>query len=412
MFSLPSSFFKGINSKVTLGYFVCTRPLFSEVDNPKTSGILVRHSAIGTLETTSKTRTMSSTEVTWSKEEVVKAMEEAGNLKFLEHINLSNTDKCTEASPAFIFYMRGLQCSRDPRLAYHFWANFGARHQFHLFTGQPKSECINGVIYLYVPDLDQLEKSLAGVADELKDTKFAFERVNRGGETTREYPREKWHELFDTNQYDHLKANDPYGNELRLHVTPRHYWSISQSLGKTLPVTNDVAGVAQGFPFMYYRCRPGIAHGISRFFEHYLGAKTVVSKKAGNDELYRTHVFCGPLQAFVFDELESERDSKGEYDGHHLCIHIDRFKEMYDLAHEDAMNWNNTLFFDRCDTWFEADRDQQYRILHLIDPVDKKFLMSFEMEIRSAQHFRYLIHRDDVTPEEEAANEVLRQKNL
>ncbi|KAG7389991.1 hypothetical protein PHYBOEH_007188 [Phytophthora boehmeriae] len=355
---------------------------------------------------------MSSEEVSWSKEQVLKAFEDSGNLKFLEHVNLSNTNKCSEESPAYIFYMRGLQCSRDPRLAYHFWANYAGRHQFHLFTGQPKDECIHASIYLYVPSLDDIEKSLKEVAGELKDTKFAFERVNRGGETTIDYPQEKWHELFDTDKYDHLKVNDPYGNELLLNVTPRNYNSINLSLGKTLPVTNDVPGVAQGLPFMRYPCRPGIAQGISRFFEHYLGAKTVVTKKEGNAELYRTTVFCGPLQAFVFDELESERDNKGEYDGHHVCIHIDRFKEFYDLAHNESMTWNNVLFFDRCDTWFEANRDQQYRILHLIDPVDKKFLMSFEMEIRSAQHFRYLIHRSDVTPEEEEANEVLRKKNL
>ncbi|RLN61013.1 hypothetical protein BBP00_00005658 [Phytophthora kernoviae] len=353
-----------------------------------------------------------STEVTWSKEQVLKAFEDSGNLKVLEHVNLSNTNKCSEESPVYIFYMRGLQCSRDPRLAYHFWANFAGRHQFHLFTGQPKDECIHAAIYLYVPSLDEIEKSLKAVADELKDTKFAFERINRGGETTVDYPQEKWHELFDTDKYDHLKVNDPYGNELYLNVTPRNFSSINLSLGKKLPVTNDVEGVAQGFPFMRYPCRPGIAQGISRFFEHYLGAKTVVTKKEGNTELYRTTVFCGPLQAFVFDELESERDNKGEYDGHHVCIHIDRFKEFYDLAHNESMTWNNVLFFDRCDTWFEANRDQQYRILHLIDPVDKKFLMSFEMEIRSAQHFRYLIHRSDVTPEEEEANEVLRKKNL
>ncbi|CAI5740130.1 unnamed protein product [Peronospora destructor] len=351
-------------------------------------------------------------EVVWTKDEVIKAFEDSGNLKFLEHINLSNTENCTEQAPVYIFYMRGLQCSRDPRLAYHFWANYAARHQFHLFTSQAKDECINAAIYLYVPDLDAIERSLASVADELKDTKFAVERVNRGGDTTHEYSQEKWHELFDTTKYDHLKVNDPYGNELRLHVTPRNYNSINKSLGKTLPVMDDIDGVLQGCPFLLYPCRPGIVHGISRFFEHYLGAKTVISKKNDNDERYRTSVFCGPLQTIVFDEQESQRDSKGEYDGHHVCIYIDRFKEFYDKAYNDFMTWNNLLFFDRCDTWFEANRDQQYRILHLVDPVAKKFLMSFELEIRSAQHYRYLIHRSDVTPEEEAANEVLRKKNL
>ena len=343
---------------------------------------------------------------------MIQAFEESGNLKFLEHVNLSNTEKCTEQAPAYIFYMRGLQCARDPRLAYHFWANYAGRHQFHLFTSQRKSECINASIYLYVPDLDAMEQSLASVADELQGTKFAVERLNRGRETTREYPQEQWHELFDTMEYDHLKVNDPYGNELRLHVTPRNYHSINMSLGKTLPVPNDTEGVAQGLPFLLYPCRPGIAQGISRFFEHYLGAKTVVTKQEGDENLYRTSVFCGPLQTIVFDEQESQRDNKGEYDGHHVCIHIDRFKEFYDKAYNDSMQWNNELFFDRCDTWLEANRDQQYRILHLVDPLDRTFLMSFEMEIRSTQHFRYPIHRSDVSPEEEAANEVLRKKNL
>ncbi|TDH66769.1 hypothetical protein CCR75_002158 [Bremia lactucae] len=355
---------------------------------------------------------MGATEAGWSKQETLKAFQDAGNLKFLEHINLSNTDKCSETAPVYIFYIRGLQCARDTRLAYHIWANYAGRHQFHLFTGQPKNDCINATIYIYVADLDATEKSLASVADELKGTKFSIKRVNRGFTSTIDYPLEMWHELFDANDYDHLEVTDPYGNKLCINVTPRNYNSINSSLGKTLPMTNGVAEMPQGFPFMLYPCRPGIAQGISRFFEYYLGAKTVVTKKNGNVELYRTSVFCGPVQSIIFDEQESETNSKGEYDGHHLCIHIDRFQEFYDKAYQDSMQWNNVRFFDRCDTWFEANRDQQYRILHLVDPIDKTFLMSFELEIRSAQHFRYLIHRSDVTEKQEIANEELRKKNL
>ncbi|KAF1321143.1 hypothetical protein FI667_g12063, partial [Globisporangium splendens] len=349
-------------------------------------------------------------EITLSKEEVFKLQEESGNIKILEHINLSNMDKCSEQVPAYAFYMKGLQCSRDPRLAYHFWANFG-RNQFHLFTGQDHNECIIGSIFLYVPSLDDVEKSLASVQDELKGTKFAFERINRGGKTTIDYPREKWQTVLDPSEYDHIKANDPYGNELRLLVTPRHYWSIYKSLGGFLPGDGVREAVPQGMPYIFYPVRPGIAHGIARFFEYYLGAKTVITKQA-NAELFTTHVYCGPLQTIVFEEQEAQRDNKGEYDGHHLCIHIDRFKEFYDIAYNEKMNWNNFHFFDRCDTWAEANRDQQYRILHIIDPIDKKFLISFELEIRSAQHFRYLVHRNDVTPEEEVENELKRQKNL
>ncbi|KAE9020426.1 hypothetical protein PR001_g13605 [Phytophthora rubi] len=55
---------------------------------------------------------------------------------------------------------------------------------FHLFTGQPKDECINNAIYLYVTNLGEIEKILAAVADELKYSKLAF---NRGAETMREY---------------------------------------------------------------------------------------------------------------------------------------------------------------------------------------------------------------------------------
>lgn len=349
-------------------------------------------------------------EVTLTKDEVYKLMEESGNLKFLEHVNLSNVDKRTEASPAYIFYIRGLLCALDPRLSYHFWANFG-RNQFHLFTGQAKNEKIRATIVLYVPDLDQIEQSLGSIQAELQGTEFSLERVNRGGATTIDYPREKWHDLFEFNDYDHIKTTDPYGNTFRLFVTPRHYWSIYKSLGGMVPGSADGSdGVAQGLPFLSYPVRPGIAQGISRFFEHYIGAKTTVVEKS--DGLFRTSVWAGPIQSIVFDELEAERDNKGEYDGHHVCFHIDRFKEKFDLAANEAMNWNNTLFFDRCDTWEEANRDQQYRILHLIDPVDKSFLMSFEMEIRSAQHFRYLIHRNDISEEEEAKNEELRKKNL
>ncbi|TMW56881.1 hypothetical protein Poli38472_006891 [Pythium oligandrum] len=352
-----------------------------------------------------------------SKEEALKLIEECGNIKTLEHINLSNVEKCTEQAPVYTFYMKGLQCSRDPRLSYHFWANFGGRHQFHLFTSQKENECINGSIYLYVPDLDAIESSLESVKEELKDTKFAFERINRGGLTTIDYPREKWQELFDVSKYDHIKANDPYGNEFRLSVTPRHYKAVSAALGGELPYEGGRPAVPEGFPFVAYPVRPGVAKGIARYFEHYLGAKTVVTRQETSspddtNELFTTHVFCGPLQAVVFIESEAQKDSKGEYDGHHLCIYIDRFEELYHVAYNEKMNHNNYLFFDRCDTWEDAKRDQQYRILNCIDPLDKSFLWSLELEIRSAQHFRYLHHRTDLTPEEEAENDAKRKKNL
>ncbi|TYZ64757.1 hypothetical protein PybrP1_008894 [[Pythium] brassicae (nom. inval.)] len=351
-------------------------------------------------------------EITLTKEQAIELQEQSGNIRILEHINLSNMDKCSEQAPVYAFYVKGLQCTRDPRLAYHFWMNFG-RNQFHLFTGQDHNENINGAIYLFVPDLDEIEKSLASVRDELQGTHFAFERINRGGATTRELPREKWQLALDLDAYDHIKANDPYGSELRLLVTPRHYWSIYKSLGGMLPTDGVRDGVPQGMPFIVYPVRPGIAHGIARFFEYYLAAKTVVTKQSGaNSELFTTHVSCGPLQTIVFVEDAAQRENLGEYDGHHLCIHIDRFKECYDLAFNEKMNWNNLHFFDRCDTWFDANRDQQYRILHIIDPVDKKFLLSFELEIRSAQHFRNIVYRADSTPEQEAENELKRQKHL
>ncbi|KAE9181387.1 hypothetical protein PF002_g27288 [Phytophthora fragariae] len=69
----------------------------------------------------------------------------------------------------------------------------------------PKDECINNAIYLYVPYLDEIEKILAAVPDELMYSKPTFKRVNRGAETMREYPQSKWHELFDTAKYDHLR---------------------------------------------------------------------------------------------------------------------------------------------------------------------------------------------------------------
>lgn len=352
-----------------------------------------------------------------STEQVYKVMDDCGDIKILEHINLSNVEKCTEDAPVNIFYMHGLQCARDPRLSFHFWANFG-RNQFHLFTSQKRNECFHGAVYVYVPDLDVLEKNLEAIRGRLEETKFDFQRVNRGGATTAHYPRENWHTLFNVEQFDHIVAHDPYGNEIRCVVTPNGYWGLTKALGKCLPAdSNGKEGFPQGMPFVLYPVRPGIAHGMARFFEHYLGAKTVVTRQANNNpenssELYTTHVWCGPLQAIVLEERESERENKGDYDGHHLCIYIDRFQEMYEKAFNDRMNWNNVLFFDRCDTWVEAKRDQQYRILHAVDPKDRSFLMSLELEIRTVEHFRYTIHRPGVSPEEEAENEAKRQKSL
>lgn len=354
-------------------------------------------------------------EITLTREEVYKLQEQAGNIRILEHVNLANTHACTLESPVYAFFMKGLQCTRDPRLAYHFWANFG-RNQFHLFTGQKVDEYVQGLIYLYVPELDEIEASLTSIKEELSQTKFAFERVNRGGNSTIDYPREKWQTYFEADEYDHLKVTGPFGNEFRVFTTPRHYWSIYKSLGGLLPNDGVRDGVPQGLPFIQHPVRPGLAHGISRFFEYYLGAVTSVTAqpKAPNaeEQLYTTTVSCGPLQALVFQESESQRDSKGEYDGHHVCIHIDDFKNSYEKAFNDNMQWNNLHFFDRCDTWFDANRDQQYRILNLVDPKDKTKLMAFELEIRSAQHFRNIVYRPDESPEDAIENERKRKLNL
>jgi hypothetical protein len=335
-----------------------------------------------------------------TKEQAIELLENAGNIRILEHINLSNMEPCNEEVPVNIFYMHGLLCARDPRLDYHFWANFG-RNQFHLFTGQSENQCFPGRIFLYYPDLDKVEQSLLSIKEKLAHTKFEVVRFNRGGATTEDYPQEKWHVLMDYEKLDHINTKDPYGNRLTLLKSPKNFWDVTLALGPTLP---GGQAESQGMPFIAYPVRPGIVKKIARFYKHYLGAVTIVTSQdktpnnPDGEELLTVHVKCGPLQSLVFIESESERENQHTYDGHHICIYIDNYKESYFKAFNDQMQWNNVLFFDRCDTWEDALRDQQYRILNIVDPKDKSFVMALEHEIRSVDNFRYQIHKRENAP--------------
>ena len=90
-----------------------------------------------------------------------RAGEDVGNIVRLEHVNLLIPDQRL----ATLFYVVGLGLTRDPYLMVgvtNMWVNVG-RSQMHLPSRRPVAQRLRGSVGLVVPDLDRVERSLAGV---------------------------------------------------------------------------------------------------------------------------------------------------------------------------------------------------------------------------------------------------------
>ena len=84
--------------------------------------------------------------------------ESLGNILHMEHVNLM----IPQQEPAVLFYITGLQFTRDPFLMTgvdNMWVNMG-RSQIHLPRRDPSPQRLRGTVGIVVPDLKAIEESL------------------------------------------------------------------------------------------------------------------------------------------------------------------------------------------------------------------------------------------------------------
>ena len=174
------------------------------------------------------------------------------------------------------------------------------------------------------------EESLKAVRDDLKGTKFDFERKN-----------------------DYLLAICPWGNEYRCYEPAPQFGPINL-----------------GMPYVEFNVPTGTADGISRFYHEVFDTKTSLEKSNGS---LAARVTVGYHQYLIFRETD---DALPEFDGHHFQIYLADFAG----PHKKLMDLGIVS---------EESNQFQYRILDLVDPKTGDKLYTVEHEIRSMSHPLY-----------------------
>ncbi|ETW10426.1 hypothetical protein H310_00733 [Aphanomyces invadans] len=295
-----------------------------------------------------------------------------GNVLLLEHINLSIQESGDDATSSGIFYLNVLGCARDPRVQRMVHANIGLS-QFHVLPDQPVGQRINGEIALFYPDLDQFAEHVA---------KQAYPHEWKNCRSNHLPPSiASWDFANASSLYRHIQLLCPNRNVFKCFQAPEDYSSAVEAIG-TQPGAHSLG---MGMAYIKFFVRSGIALGIARFYEEFLGATCTMEKSSDGQVVCA--VECGSIQRLLFEEVSSDVQLQ-PYDGHHICIYISEFESSFFHLHERQLTWNNPLFEDRCDSWAEAEKHNQYRILRVVDPATETLLMELEHEIRPVSHSR------------------------
>jgi len=262
--------------------------------------------------------------------------EDVGNIQMMEHVNVTIPDQ----QLAIAFYIVGLGFTRDPHMNVglnNVWVNIGD-HQFHLPTG--KAQVLRGHTGLVVRDLDALKQRLAGVQDQLKDTKFSW-----------------------SDHGEFVDATCPWGNLYRCYGP-----------GKFGPMR-------LGIPYVEFTVPIGAAPSIQRFYDQVFGAPGSLEE---NGKGTATVIQAGATQNLIFRESASVP----EYDGHHLAIYVADFSGPFQYLEDRKLI-------------SEGIRNHQFRFQEIIDPDSGKGVFTIEHEVRSIRHplfRRVLVNRDPENP--------------
>jgi hypothetical protein len=262
--------------------------------------------------------------------------EDTGNVLSLDHLNLTIADQ----QQATLFYIVGMGFSRDPYMMVgleNMWVNAG-RQQFHVPTRPASPQVMRGRIGIVVPDVAELLARLGGVADQLKDTQFAYKEHG-----------------------DHVGVTCPWGNEFI--------------------VTGPVEGFRASFgvPYVEFAVPEGAGSGIARFYDEILGARVdLADVRKSPAALVQT----GVDQSMIFRE-DGEASAR-DYDGHHIAVYLADFSGPH--AALDARGLVS-----------EESNAHQYRFKDIVDLETGTVLYELEHEVRSMGHPMYgraLVNRD------------------
>lgn len=254
-----------------------------------------------------------------------RAHEDVGNIVHLEHVNLLIPDQRL----ATLFYVVGLGLTRDPYLMVgvtNMWVNVG-RSQMHLPSRQPVAQRLRGTVGLVLPDLERVERSLAGVRADLAGTAFDVKTV-----------------------HGTLEVTCPWGNRFRCHAPDPAFGAIDL-----------------GMPYVEFDAPMGTADRIAAFYEAILGAPSRIEEVEG---VACAHVRAGVQQTLRFRESATDLP---DYDGHHVAIYIADFSSPYRRLIE-----RNLISLET--------GQHEWRFQDIVDLHTGETLFTVEHEVRSLTH--------------------------
>lgn len=311
----------------------------------------------------------------------------------LDHLNINHEKGRHDALKAFYFDF--LQCSIDPRKAENIqsgqgtlWANLGL-HQFHLPEGKPHAQVLDGVITLIHADLKALIQRFNDFYDgdetfaPLKDTEFHV----------------------DVDQDDDsgdimLMVMDPWGNQFCILPTDDEVEDRAEFLGTQPSLEGSLNSETLKLEDLtIYVPSNSNLDGIARFYKHLFGASSVEELKtntsisiAMGDSQTLTFQYhpAGPKVKVQHEDLKF--DSVDDYGfpsnfGPHISLYVSNLSHAYHMAEELNVLYVNPRFKRRAYTEEEAIDQCMFRIIDIIDPLDKekKVITSLEHEVRAAK---------------------------
>lgn len=313
----------------------------------------------------------------------------------LDHLNINHQKGCHDALNAFYFDF--LKCSIDPRKHENYlagektvWANLGM-HQFHLPEGKPGAQVLDGVITLVHENLEGLIERYNDFLDgddtlsPLRGTQFHMEM-----------------EQDDEDSSDDvlLVVTDPWGNQFC--ILPSDDPEDDRAIFLGAQPSLEGAAPSEGLKLedlTMYVSHGSNLKGIARFYEQVFCAPTIeeletdtsVSIAMGDRQTltFQYHP-GGPGVEVQHDDLRFDvMDEEGNPSnvGPHISIYVTNLPHSYRMAKDLDVLYVNPRFKRRAYTEDEAIDQCMFRILDIVDPMDKKrnVIVSLEHEVRAVK---------------------------
>jgi hypothetical protein len=325
-------------------------------------------------------------------------------LMYLEHVNVNVGVVWTEALENF--YFNGLGFAKDPRAVAIYnrtkefdsssrglhWANIGLQ-QIHMPWNEQQR--IRGTIGLYYQTLETLAPRLRRLNISFDVTQLSdevvFDLVCPLGNKFRahEYAFDNHISLFGPG--DLRRSLNPNDN-LVTDTTDRYLCEI--------PGEKSV-GVGMGYVDFLVSGTPGTAAAIGEFYRHYFDAETYLTPVIEPDvcaaqQRFQCIVKLGSYQSLRFSEARSDQ-TVPDYDGHHICIFISEFAEVYQRMESSPYSnllWINPRFLRTASRNLdEALAQHEFRFKDIINIDTGEAIYEIEHEVRSLGHPSCCIHQ-------------------